>query len=1506
MYYPRIDFYKKKMVYPNWLAFAYKYRGREEDAFEDLARTLFRKEMGIKYGLFQRVNHKGNETDVVEKDGKVIGFQSKYFTNRINAKVIIDSMKGAKENHPDQTHYYIYCNLAFGNPRRRKGQKKSDPLPDITQPEESIEAVAKQLGLTIIWKLDKAILDEIMAEKWVYDVFFNVDGKPENLINEEKAHTDIALGSINYSCTYNGKQIHIKRDEIIAQIERQKPSAIYVIHGDGGCGKTAILHEFYDLHGDEYPICYRKATSLNVKSIADIFRQGDDYSFTDFKEAYKGCERKYFIIDSAEHLDELEEDTIVPALLKGLLEDGWCIVFTVRNVFAGDLLNLLKSDIPHSVIEKAEVSQLTEDVLKELARVYSISLPKDTKLLDRIRNLFYLSLYTQYYNEIDQQSSEKTFLKLIWDKRIRGKNSRIGYVRENEFEAFITERMQTGSFFLPPDKYTSEEFYTLINDEIIANDPSNGLFITHDIFEEWGMYRIVDKNWNEKDNVSSFLTSLGSTRAIRRTFRLWLKDRASENPETIKAITKAAFSSDLSGMWKDEVLCALLLSDKASQFFNQYEEMILSNRDGLAEKIVWALRVGGQYVKDVIPYKGYFFARYAPIGSGWKYIIDLLYQNQDKVQISMWLPLLLDWTKGNNRGETTRKVGLMLIAYYQSVAYSKEKYHDGIKKLVHEIANNVVWEVKDELSQLLHNCIGNEELSDDLPEFVLRENLGAMNIHCAIPQTVIDLCLYYWRDHEEDDGRGHFGHHSRLVDTGFGMDENGVAFKYFPPGANQTPTMNLLIADEKLAVDFIIRLMNECIETYAKSRYEDYLIKVDIKDDGRKVNWQWHSATLWGMYRGMGSPVSPYSLQSVHMALESYLLNLSKEEKYEQCEAILKRLLFECHSSSISAVAASLVLAYPHQYWRIAMLLFGNVSFFQMNFSRSMSEGQMASFYGEGRSLNPSVTDERLATCKQGFRKSHLENVCLHYQYFGSPGMSEKQNNDRQQKIYAILDEHRKLLKRTKGETRDHLEILLSRMDRRRLKVKETWQVEGGYEVQFETKLNKSARQMSEKAAADQQELFKYIGLLNWAIAKMKGETPPNQTYEDDIEKVIKTAKALQEELANGREPYLTDGKTLPWVAPCLVKFYKDRLSSQDKEWCRDIIEYKLQGFHGLYDVLDGTSACIHVLPCLIELFPENKEKYASLLLRCLLIPDYGNISSGECATTAIRHFKLWEKDPDLMNKLVYDYLESANKQIIATKEIQEMKNIFALAPDNPNDEITQRIVNYLKSIPSMIAQGHESVHQLFTVTDSLAEMFMRTESMTILSALHYTDALVKEAYLGDTFLMKLIILADSYKKPDRFWEIWNSYRPLVSEMASGWGKQQLRTYTLNIEWNDGVTEWHSLRTKDLGFFTFMAEHCEGNAVIFNGLVRILTTIGSNYKKEGMGWLAAAINKYPYLNLKETTALMYLELVMLPFVYANKMQIRKTAELLAQVRIILNFMVAKSSVTGYMLRDLVN
>ena len=110
----------------------------------------------------------------------------------------------------------------------------------------------------------------------------------------------------------------------------------------------------------------------------------------------------------------------------------------------------------------------------------------------------------------------------------------------------------------------------------------------------------------------------------------------------------------------------------------------------------------------------------------------------------------------------------------------------------------------------------------------------------------------------------------------------------------------------------------------------------------------------------------------------------------------------------------------------------------------------------------------------------------------------------------------------------------------------------------------------------------------------------------------------------------------------------------------------------------------------------------------------------------------------------------------------------------------------------------------------------------------------------------------------------------------------------------------------DIAFFMYLAEHSKGNAIVLEGLIKILTTIASGYKTEGMAWISTAINQSPNMNLNDTLALTYLELVMMPYVYTNKMKIRKNPELLTQVRTILNFMVSNSSVTGYMLRDMVS
>lgn len=1488
-------------LFPDWQAFAYKYRGREQDALEDLARTLFRRELGIKVGLYQRVNQKGNETQVVEHDGKVIGFQSKFFKDTIDEDNIIHSMRGAKEDNPRQTHYYIYCNLAFGEPKRRKSSKKTDPKPEKTLKEEKIEQAAQELGLTIVWKLDKAILDEVNEVEWIYDVFFNVEGKLECLLTEEFNHTETAFASIGYFCQFHDNRIHVSREKTIERLEAMPPSSVYVIHGEGGCGKTAILHEFLEKHRSDYPIYYRKASVLNVQSLVQVFHQGNPYTMADFKNAYKDCQRKYFVIDSAEHLESMTDETIVPSLIRMLIEDGWCVVFTVRNVFLGDLLNYLSLNLKLKNVPMESVELMTEEELSSLSRKYGIRLPIDANLKDRLRNLFYMNLYTHYYDDIDDKTDDRGFLQFIWEKKIRGKGTRKGYIRENEFEAFVKEKIETGRVFLSPNKYTSEEFYSLIDDEIIALDTVNGLFITHDIFEEWGLYRLVERTWQKRTTLNAFLSELGETRFVRRIFRLWLKDKVKEDVDSVKPLAQEAFSGQMPGLWKDEVLCAVLTSDKANVLLADVEDKIIHNTDGFRQKVIWTLRVGSQYVQEVIRVKDFFWPRCVPIGSGWSYIIELLYQNRANTELTPWLPVLLDWTKANYNSESTRKAGLMVLEYYRSDTYDNYRYSDGVRKQVCEIINNAAWMIKDELKVLLEECMVDDDLSDDLPEFTLRENANALNIQLALSDVVGELCMHYWK--EDNDNKDDMYYRPMHRGDAFGIDEDRVASRYFPPGAGQTPTLTLLTANEKVAADFVIRLMNKCAERYAHSDYKRFIVKVDIKDEDGVKNWQWHSATLWGMYRGMET--SPYTLQSVHMALEKYLLNLSKEGKYDQCEEIMRRLLFECHSSSVSAVVASLVLAYPQKFWRVALILFRTVEFIEVDNQRALNENNMESFYGIGYTLNPTVTQERWETCKQEFRKKTLENICLDYQFFGNQKeLNEEQGEALIQKVYAILDEHRKLL--SKGEHQELLEILISRMDRRRLTVKNRKKVDGGYYVQFDTELGEEARKISEKAVVDQQEMYRYLGLLNWAMAKMKGEASPSTTYGDDWEKALNDAQALQEELKKGRKTFLTDGFTTTWVAPCLLKFYADFLPQSGLKWCKAIVDHELEGFKGLADAMDGSTACIHVVPKLIELFPEDKGKYFKVLLNCMLAPDNGNrLSSRDCVTTAVHMFGLWEKEPEAMLDLVKKFILAVEADV-RWGEILILNGVTALTPERPNEEMIRFVVHYLKEIPKIMEEEHNAAQAMFAVIENLARLFVRIDNKEVLDCLEYTKPIVKESYLGDSYLTHIIIEADFHNKPDRFWTIWNVYKDLLPLLIRMGYQKQLRTYLLDIQWNDGIKKWRCLREQDLGFYSYVADKCSESAVSLECIAKALMNIAHNYQTEGMGWISQIVAAHMTMNLSGTNALFYLEQVMMEYVYANKMLIRKNSELHEQVRTILNFMVGKSSVTGYVLRDMVN
>lgn len=239
--------------YPNWQDFAYKNIGRENENFENLARALFKMELGIEWGLFQRINQKGNETAVVEKEGKVIGFQAKYFDNSINAKSILQSMQKAKEENPSQTHYYIYCNKAFGNPNRQKNSKRTDVISKKTKKEENIESAAKELNLTIVWRLDKDILDAVSKNEPLKDIFFNktmpkLEDKPSDLLSKPVKFNNIRFLP---NLFFTGREEYMNTIESLLDRGSTRTQRLF-ISGMGGVGKSEMARQYVINHRDAY------------------------------------------------------------------------------------------------------------------------------------------------------------------------------------------------------------------------------------------------------------------------------------------------------------------------------------------------------------------------------------------------------------------------------------------------------------------------------------------------------------------------------------------------------------------------------------------------------------------------------------------------------------------------------------------------------------------------------------------------------------------------------------------------------------------------------------------------------------------------------------------------------------------------------------------------------------------------------------------------------------------------------------------------------------------------------------------------------------------------------------------------------------------------------------------------------------------------------------------------------------------------------------------------------
>lgn len=1306
------------MIKPNWDIFKAKFSENTEGNFEWFCYILFCKEFNKPLGIHRYKNQSAIETDPIEVNGELIGWQAKFYETTLskNKNRLISTIETAKKGYPDISKLILYTNQEWG-------QNKDGKEP---QSKKDVEDRAEELNIDLVWRTASYFESPFVVSQneLIAYHFFSLDKSVLDLIQEQQKHSENILNEIQTGIDFHDRIIEIDRSDVLKQLRNSQQ--ISIVSGVGGVGKTAIIKKFYDELKDNCSFYIFKAIEFDLRHINDIFV---NFDFQIFNKAYEDVEDKIIVIDSAEKLLDLRNTDPFKEFLLSILQNKWKVIFTTRDNYLGDL-NYQFFEIYKIAPTNIYLQNLGLDDLYAISSKYNFSLPKDERLLESIRNPFHLKKYLQSYKD-DHELNYIDFRENLWNNTIRKTKP----AREQCFLQIALNRANSGQFFVTPNCESQILDDELRRDGILAYESPHGYFITHDIYEEWALEKIIEIEYVQKSNNHSFFQRIGQSLPVRRSFRKWVSEKLLLEDNSIKGfIEEVVEDQDIKSFWRDEVLISVLLSDYSEKFFDVFKSELLVNEKVLLKKMTFLLRIACKEVDDDffkqlgIKKLDLFSLKYVltkPKGHGWKSLIKFIFDNYADIgieNIDYVLPVIYDWNRKFQEGKTTRFSSLIALRLYKEID-KRDNYFsrsDDTKDKIFETISAGAFEISDELEKIFKKVLNKEWKSYrnpyyDLSVFVLTK-LEGITISKALPKQVLQLAdLFWFQTGEEDDfPRPTF----KEIEQSFCIIDN-YRFKYFPESAYQTPIYWLLQSALKETIDFILEFVNKVVQCFVENKGKDVFHKSEIILGEKKI-WQYSDGNLWGAYRGGGN--APYLLKSIHMALEKFFLERGKDVDSEILESWLLYLIKNSKSASISAVVASIVLAYPEKTFNVAIILFRTKEFYFYDTSRIVFEqGQKRSLQMFQNNFGINFRDEiyeneRLKACDDEHRKWSLEHQALKYQIFRDEKISDEEFEKQQKTLWKILDDFYQELPNQDNETEidKTWRLYLARMDSRKMKPT-TEETENGVLVYWNPEIEPKLKEFSEKSLQKISESMKYDSLKLWADFRMKNDDKYKQyeQYEKDPKLALKEVREIVRKLEASKFPklyqiqyseeekfYLYNQSTPSDVCSVLVRDFPDSLSKKETKFCKDIIFGYASLFlqeNYTYQISDGTQSAISVLPIFLE---ENREEVKTILLFSLFNDDHvDSVGTSFSAFAILAIHKLWEKHFRDAQSILFGYLYLKPKYEALRKRLREenyKKGTYNLS----EHEITKRFLEeHEADLETFIVSGY-SINDLQDVKE--------------------------------------------------------------------------------------------------------------------------------------------------------------------------------------------------------------
>lgn len=1576
------------MIKPNWVIFRAKFSENPQSNFEWFCYLLFCKEFDKPFGIFRFKNQAAIETNPIEKGDEVIGWQAKFYDTSlsIHKNDLVSTIEKAKRDYPNITKLLFYSNQEWGQNKGKNPQGLMDA-----------EQKAKKLNIILEWRTASYFESEFVSvdNELFVKHFFSNNKSIFDLIEEQQKHTENILSQIQKNISFNNQYFEINRNKQLAEL-KDASQQISILSGIGGVGKTVLIKKLYEQVKEQAPFIVFKATEFELRSINDLYT---DFSFYDFTQVYKCEETKIVVIDSAEKLLDLKNHDPFKEFLSVLIKDKWKIIFTTRNNYLEDL-NYQFFEIYNIAPLNISVNNLELEELSKISEEHSFSLPKDEKLLELIRNPFYLNEYLKFYKD-KEELEYSGFKNKLWNKNIKKSKPE----RERCFLQTAFERANTGQFFISPNCDSNTLDNELVRDGILGYEIA-GYFITHDIYEEWGLEKIIESEFLKKISNQDFFEKIGQSLPIRRSFRNWLSEKLLLENDDIKSfIAEIIESKEIESFLKDEILVSVLLSNYSKVFFDFFKDGLLYDEQTLLRKLTFILRIACKEVDDDffkqlgIKNLNLFSLKYIltkPKGQGWGNLIKFVFDNIESIgieNINFILPIIHDWNSKIKEGETTRLSSLIALQYYQwiiceDVYFSRDDTKEHLLQTILYGSSEIEDELKDIFDEILNNKWKNyRDPYNDLSKIILTK-LDGVFVSKVLPEYVLKLADLFWSYTEKE--KDHFYRSQIDTEQYFGLESNHS--DYHPASAYQTPIYWLLQFHLKGTIDFILSFTNKSVQKYAISGFDNSVQKVDIYLDDENKRSQYISHCLWNLYRGTGSPVSPYLLQSIHMALEKYFLEMGEKIESNTLESCLLYILKNSESASISSVVASIVLAYPEKTFNVAKILFKTKEFVLNDTTRLVSEHSSKSLYSIGLNwgINTSefYVEERIKTCKDKHRKLSLEHLLLNYQLFRSEGVDEREAEERQKELWKILDDYYQELpvESEQSESDKTWRLFLARMDRRKMNIT-TEKTDEGIAIQFNPEIESDLKEYSEESLARSSELMKFTSLKLWAEFKSNNDEKYKKydKYENDPLLALQEVKDILEKLKviksleiyklqhSEEESFFLFNHSIPaYVCSVLINNHLDELSAEERFFCKDIIlevaTFSLDPNYQ-YQISDGVEPAFSSLPTLIEVFPEEKENIKIILLLSLFNDSYvGGMLSSESFSIfpIIAIQKLWDNNFSDAQSLLLGYLLLRPKYDDLSKIIREenyKKGVYGSNSDqllkrfiDHNEEELQCVVenkillsalkdiekydlSILRTAMRMIPQrtdnnDHKTIAK--AVISAFAEKFglddrddkidyqvkhdfLQTYTYFVLNSPKdeiqdylkpFIDNFNSSESIADLF-QEFVLTEDKLNTYDNFWFVWNTFKEKIVDICKEgderWYVSKIvKSYLYaTVPWKESAKEWHSLKDKNKRFFAELSNkigHCPS---FLYAISKLLNDIGSHYIDDGVLWISIILRNSQDIADKnlEANTIYYLENFTRKYTFRNREKIKKIKAIKDNLLLILDFLIEKGSVVGYMLRE---